>query len=72
MSVDVMHDGGLVGLEDLAVRWRAPAGVTRQTRRRWMLRRIDELGLKPVLRAGRDLRFRFTDVLRMEERRSAV
>jgi len=70
-AVDVMMDGGLVTADELAVRWKAPAGRDPRTRSRWVLRRLDELGVRAVFREGRQARYRFTDILRAEERRAA-
>lgn len=57
-----------LGFDDLATRWRAPK-TSRAAERRWVMRRVAELGLRPFTGTrGNSVRFRLVDVLRLEEK----
>lgn len=57
-----------LGYDDFAARWNAPK-TSRAAERKWVKRRIAELGLKPFTGTrGNSVRFRLVDVLRLEEK----
>ncbi len=62
-------DGGLMSYADLEARWQ-PAGATPQARRKWVLRRVEDLGLRAVMGTrGDSVRFRLASVLAAEEKK---
>ena len=57
-----------LGFDDLAARWGAPK-TSRNAERRWVKRRVAELGLRPFTGTrGNSCKFRLVDVLRVEEK----